>query len=342
MSALTAPDHREQTRLRPLQWRRMIWVTWRQHRFALAGVAVFLGALVVYLQIVGRQLHNAYATAIACHPAGSAACVQAIYHFNSLNRFFLGGYVLQPVPALIGAFVGAPVLARELETGTFRYAWTQGFGRWRWTLAKLVLLALVVVAAAAAISVLFSWYYRPYFGPGNSALSLRAWSPLDAYLFDLRGTAFAAWTLVAFAIGAMAGTLIRQVVPAIAATLAAYTGLAIAAGMFLRQHYLAPLTTSRLNLPASYWVMGQWWTKAGKPTIGPFNNPHICPPGPGKSKPSFDALQQCFARHGYTLWHHYQPASRFWTFQSIESGWLLALSALLIAGTVWVVQRRAA
>jgi ABC-type transport system involved in multi-copper enzyme maturation permease subunit len=46
--------------------------------------------------------------------------------------------LLQALPALIGAFVGAPVLARELETGTFRYAWTQGFGRWRWTLAKLV------------------------------------------------------------------------------------------------------------------------------------------------------------------------------------------------------------
>ncbi len=50
--------------------------------------------------------------------------------------------LLQAVPALIGAFLGAPVLARELETGTFRYAWTQGFGRWRWTLAKLVSLAV--------------------------------------------------------------------------------------------------------------------------------------------------------------------------------------------------------
>ena len=38
----------------------------------------------------------------------------------------------------------AAVLARELETGTFRYAWTQGFGRRRWALAKLVLLAVVL------------------------------------------------------------------------------------------------------------------------------------------------------------------------------------------------------
>jgi hypothetical protein len=344
MTALTVPARPEQdASLRPVPWRRMAWVTWRQHRFALASVAVFLGGLAVYLWIVGRQLHHAYAAAIACHPASSAACIDAISSFNGLNHDLLGGYVLQPVPALIGAFVAAPVLARELETGTFRYAWTQGFGRWRWTLAKLTGLALAVMAAAGVVSVLFSWYYQPYFGAGNQALSLRAWSPLDAYLFDLRGLAFAAWTLVAFAIGALAGVLIRQVVPAIVATLAAYSGLTIAAGMFLRHHYMTPLASSRLNLPASAWIVGRWWTKGGKPTVAPWNNPHLCPPsGTGKSNASFNALMQCFARHGYTLWHNYQPASRFWTFQAIESGWLLALSALLIAATVWLVRRRAA
>ena len=136
--------------------------------------------------------------------------------------------MLQAVPALIGAFVGAPVLARELETGTFRYAWTQGFGRWRWTLAKLVPLAVVVAAAAGAFSVLFSWYYQPYLADGQQGRS--SGFPARSGLFDLRGVAFAAWTLAAFAIGALAGMLIRRVVPAIVATLAAYTGLALAAG----------------------------------------------------------------------------------------------------------------
>ena len=86
-----------------------------------------------------------------------------------MNHVLVGGYLLQVVPALIGAFVGAPVLAREFETGTFRYAWTQGFGRWRWTLAKLVPLAVVVTAAAGAFSVLFSWYYQPYLATANQA-----------------------------------------------------------------------------------------------------------------------------------------------------------------------------
>ena len=242
----------------------MVWVTWRQHRLALAGTGALLGVLAVYVWIVGRQLHHAYAAAIACHPASSIACSELIRRFNDMNLHLANGYVLQPVPALIGAFVGAPVLARELETGTFRYAWTQGFGRWRWTLAKLVLLAVAVVAAAGAFSVLLSWYYQPYFAAGNQTVFFSQVSPLTAGLFDLRGVAFAAWTLAAFAIGALAGMLIRRVVPAIVATLVAYAGLALAAGTFLRRHYLTALLTSKPNMPTSAWIMSQWWTKGGK------------------------------------------------------------------------------
>ena len=168
------------------------------------------------------------------------------------------------MPALIGAFVGAPVLARELETGTFRYAWTQGFGRWRWALAKLVPLAVALAAAAGALSVLLSWYYQPYFAAGNQSLGLSEVTPFFPGLFSLRGVAFAAWTLAAFAIGALAGMLIRRVVPAIVATLAVYAGLAFAAGGFLRQHYLTPLVTSNPNVPGTAWIISQWWTKDGR------------------------------------------------------------------------------
>jgi len=48
---------------RPVPWRRMAWVTWRQHRFALAGVAVLLGGLAVWLWLEGLAAHRAYAAA---------------------------------------------------------------------------------------------------------------------------------------------------------------------------------------------------------------------------------------------------------------------------------------
>jgi ABC-type transport system involved in multi-copper enzyme maturation permease subunit len=348
VTALTVPVRvEEDASLRPVPWRRMVWVIWRQHRIALGGAAAFLGALAVYVWIVGLQLHHAHTAATACNPS-SPVCADLITHFNFMNHVLTAGYILQAVPALIGAFVGTPVLARELETGTFRYTWTQGFGRWRWTLAKLVALAVVVAAAAGAISVLFSWYYQPYLATGNQALSLSELSPFSLGLFDLRGVSFAAWTLVAFAIGGLAGMLIRRVVPAIVTTLAAYAGLALVAANLLRQHYLTPLLTTNVNVPGSAWIMSQWWTKGGKFAFtswrdAPNNLVQQCsslPAGP-LGKPTQATLAQCFAQHGYTQLTGYQPVSRFWAFQWIEGGWLLALSVLLIAVTVWLVRRRA-
>jgi ABC-2 family transporter protein len=353
MTALTVPARpKEDASPRPVPWRRMAWVTWRQHRIALAGLAVFLGVLAVCLWLAGLKTHHAYAaTVAACHPVVSVACFDMSTSFIGTNGFLSNGFILQAVPVLIGAFVGAPVLAREMETGTFRYAWTQGFGRWRWALAKLVLLAVVVTAAAAAFSVLLSWYYQPYFAAGNQSLGLNEMTPFFPGLFDLRGIGFAAWTLAAFAIGALAGMLIRRVVPAIVATLVAYAGLAFAAGGWLRPAYMTPLVTSNLNVPGSAWIISQWWTKGGRFAFA--GSPpdrlleQFCPAGPPGAvgpggKPKTVALAECLTPHGYTQWTSYQPASRFWPFQWIEGGWLIALSVLLIAATVWLVRRRAA
>jgi ABC-type transport system involved in multi-copper enzyme maturation permease subunit len=357
MTMLTSPARAEEDRSpRPVPWRRMAWVTWRQHRIALAGVAALLGALTVCLWLVGLHLHHVYAAAIACHPASSLACSDLVYSFNGMDTLLANGFVLDAVPALIGAFVGAPVLARELETGTFRYAWTQGFGRARWTLGKLVPLAVVVAAAAGAFSVLLSWYYQPYLAAGNQTLGLNEWSPLSGGLFILRGVAFAAWTLAFFAIGALAGMLLRRVIPAIVATLAIYAGLAFAAGLYLRQHYLAPLVVRNLlNPPPSAWVISQLWAKGGKIAFAgdrsaggmpPMNYlQQVCPHisvGPDSKKLTPGSILQCFSHHGFAMLTSYQPASRFWPLQWIEGGWLLALSVLLIAVSIWLVRRRAA
>jgi ABC-type transport system involved in multi-copper enzyme maturation permease subunit len=348
LTALALPARDEKVNLRPVPWRRMAWVTWRQHRVALTGVVVALAAIGIYTWMLGLQLHNAYAAVLACHPAGSDACLQLTSGFNSPGDFLTNGLILQLVPALIGAFVGAPVLAREMETGTYRYAWTQGFGRWRWTLAKLAGLAVAVTAAAGAISVLFSWYYQPYFGVGNQARSLSQLDSLAPTLFDLRGVAFGAWTLAAFAIGALAGMLIRKVVPAIVATLVAYAGLAIATGAWLRAHYFAPIVTTSLNVPSSVWIVSQNWTKGGQ-AVSQTALYQVLQGAPAQvagkegGGPNLHALVawQYLIQHGYIEVTSYQPASRFWSFQWIEGGWLLALSVLLIAVTVWLVRRRA-
>jgi ABC-type transport system involved in multi-copper enzyme maturation permease subunit len=302
--------------------------------------------------VAGLRLHHAYAAAIACHPASSLACNDLVNRVNGMYGLLSNGFILQVVPALIGAFVGAPLLARELESGTFRFAWTQGFGRRRWTLAKVVGLGVAVTAAAGAISLLFSWYYQPYFPAGSQALyvskelPIAASSPFAPGLFDLRGVTFATWTLAAFAIGVLAGVLVRRVVPAIVATLVVYTGLAFAVGGFLRQHYVAPLVTSKLDIPDTAWVISQqWFTKSGRPASQSVLS-QVLQRAPGQlfgkgGVPKSVTVWQYLAHHGYTRLTTYQPASRFWPFQWIEAGWLLGLSVLCIGVTVWLVRRRA-
>jgi ABC-type transport system involved in multi-copper enzyme maturation permease subunit len=357
MSTLTTQAHPEaDAGLRPVPWRRMAGVIWRQHRFALAGVVALLGVVAAGVWIAGTTMHQSYVNAIACGTSSSPACQEAVLAFFGSYGFLSNGIILQALPALIGAFIGAPLLAREMETGTFRYAWTQGFGRWRWALAKLVSLAVAVTVPAYLLSLVLSWYYQPYFAPANRGLGLTEYTPFFPGLFDLRGVAFAAWTLAAFAIGALAGMLIRRVVPAIAGTLAVYAGLAFAVGGVLREHYLTPLVTSSLSLPGSAWILGQWWTKGGA-TLSSSTMHNVInsaweavnppPPGGGAAGGAgkdvdYLAVLRYLTRHGYTQWTRYQPASRFWPLQWVEGGWLLALSLLLITATVWLVRRRAA
>ena len=348
MTILTVPAQSGQDAgLRPVPWRRMAWVTWRQHRLALAGVAGLLGVATGYLLITGLQMHHAYAAVAACRPAGSAVCKQVAGDF--LNSYAPGvGAVLgllQVIPALTGAFVAAPLLARELETGTFRYAWTQGFGRSRWSMAKIAPLAVAVTVAAGAFSVLVSWYIQPLWGAGDDN------GPLYPTIFDLRGVAFAAWTLAAFAVGALAGVLIRRAIPAMFATFAAYAGLAFGTGAFLRRHYEAPLISTNPNFNSRAWVISQLWTRGGKPASLSAINHTFAPIDiravtlglwqPGPATPAGIDPVRYLVQHGYTQLTTYQPDGRFWPFQWIECGWLLALSLLLIAATVRLVRRHA-
>jgi hypothetical protein len=109
------------------------------------------------------------------------------------------------------------------------------------------------------------------------------------------------------------------------------------------------VVTGDLTVPGSAWIISQWWAKggtfafAGWPPESLLNQ--FCPAGPpgrvgpgGKQKAV--GLAECLTQHGYTQWTRYQPAGRFWAFQWIEGGWLLALAVLLIAATVWLVHRR--
>ena len=336
MTALTLQARPEQDARRPpLPWRRMAWVTWRQHRTTLgrggrvprrAG-----GVLVAHRPSDTPRRTRPSATRQAHSPAT----------MNFTGRYGITAIIvsilLQAVPALIGAFAGAPVLAREMETGTFRFAWTQGFGRWRWALAKLVLLAVAVAAAAGAFSVLFSWYNQPFSAAGYAIpFATRRVRPgrgrvrrLDAGRLRDRCPGRDAHPAGRPRDRRHPGRLRRArprdravAAPALHDT-AAHQQTEPARFRVDRQpvvHQGRQVRVRRPGLPDSQ-RRSQHCSRRWSSNLSP---------------------AQCLSQHGYTMWSSYQPGSRFWPFQWIEGGWLLALSVLLIAATVWLVRRRAA
>jgi ABC-type transport system involved in multi-copper enzyme maturation permease subunit len=232
MTVLTLGPSDEDAAVRPLPWHRMAWVTWRQHRPTLISVPAVLGVVAAFLLIEGLKIHHDFATLTACHPTDTVTCAGLSQDFTNtdwpISNIIL--ILMNFVPALLGAFAGAPVLARELETGTFRYAWTQGFGRERMTVARIALLAVVIMAVVGALGELFAWFFQP-------ALLNSGMSVLEKTVFDTRGISFPAWALASFAIGVFMGMLIRRIVPAMACTLGAYFGLDLLAWLVLRNNY---------------------------------------------------------------------------------------------------------
>jgi hypothetical protein len=217
-------------------WQGMLWVTWRQHRGLLISVLVVFAAAVAAMLVYGRRIHHDYAILQACRPAASPVCQGLSNYFNSTD-WHLGNGIQVAVlaaPVLLAMFAGPPVIARDLENSTYRYAWTQGIGRVRWTVAKIVFLGAVVTTAALAISQLFAWFFAPFLTTEN----LTVYTPS---VFGSRGVSYAAWTLTAFCLGTFVGALVRRTLPAMAITPAAYVAVAALTWFDLRHHY--PVST---------------------------------------------------------------------------------------------------
>jgi hypothetical protein len=264
----------------PVPWRGMLWVTWRQHRGLLISVLVVFVMAMACMLVYGQRIHHDYAILRACRAAASPACQGLSSYFNSTD-WHLGNYLQVAVlaaPVLLSMFAGPPVVARDLENSTYRYAWTQGIGRVRWTVAKLVIIGAAVTIAAFAVGQLFTWFFAPFLTTEQLTVytpSVFTMAKLTAYtpsVFATHAVSYAAWTLTALCLGAFLGTLFRRTLPAMAITPFAYAALAALTWFDLRDHY---------------------------------------------------------------------PVRTFWPMQLFEAGWLLTLSAALIAGTVCLVRRRA-
>lgn len=330
---------------RLLTWRGLAWVAARQHRTALITCGVVYAITALLLVVNGALMHASYehlGLAGCGRPATTFACQAGVAQFTLDYAIWvhLVPVYLLIIPLLTGVFAGSPALGQDLDTGAFRFAWTQGAGRARLLTVKLALLGGLLIAASAAITVLARWWFK-----GASVLGADTIRP---QFFPWLGPAYAAWALFAFALALAAGAVLRRVVPAIATALAGSILLAVTTGIWLRYHlYRAPLRFSEslghaagpATGPAHRYIISTWLEgRSGQilqrvPAV--LTGPK--PPKAGHAGPA--GLPGPLALRGVRLAGLYQPQSRFWPFQWTETGWLVVLSVLLLAAGFYLSRR---
>jgi hypothetical protein len=344
MTATVLSPKRARPRLPALQG--LAWVTWRQQRLALAGVLVVLGGVGLFMLFNGLAMHHAY-TSLGLDTCGKLSGPSCQSQLTTFQQHY-GGWAdhlpqyLMILPGLIGVFVGAPLVARELESGAFRFAWTQSRSRVQWIVTKLVLVGVLLTVLALAFSALFAWWYGPF-----DAITGRM-SPNGAY--ETSGLVFAARTLFGFTLGALLGLLIRRTVPAMAATAAAWAAVALSSIIYLRPLIQKPITTighpgkgpiASSHVPFNANVITNWiQNPAGHhASFDPLFQQAIA--ANSGTIPSPDQFQAYLTTHHYSQWVSYQPNNWFWHFQIIEASGYAILAILLAVATVLILRRRA-
>ncbi len=323
----------------------MTWLVWRQYRAQGAIAAALLAAAAAVILADGYQIASHWHSILATC-SGNTACLRQ----TPLVTGTLGDlpYLSLIVPTVLGILWGAPLVAHELETRTSDFAWTQSVTRTRWLTVKAGWLLLAAAACGGTITALTTWWS----GPDNAQHA----SAFEPGHFDTQGIVPIGYAVFAMALGIAAGTVARRTLPAIAVTLGGFIALRLVISDFVRQHYMAAVTTY-YHVTRSFTPPGQAWmlaqgavSKTGRvvptgwgdlyPAL-PASCRQFLPGTPGaKSGASLNAVFSCMQAHGWRGFATYQPAGRCWPFQGIETGIYVLLAAALIAVTFVIVRRR--
>lgn len=341
----------------------MIWLTWRQLRAQLLVVLVVVTAACAWLALTGPRL------------ADLARRNDDVYDLlTSTDRLLYNGgiAVLAVAPALLGIFWGAPLVARELETGTQRLVWNQSVTRARWLAVKLGVTALATATAAGVLTAAVTWWADPIDGAQSGTRgSLPA--RITPISFAMRGVVPVGYAVFALLLGVLVGLVLRRSIAAMALTLAIYTLVQVAVPLWVRPHLAPPTTASvviseetldgvtsdggdpfRITVHTADprdWILSNQTVDAHGDAAGlPAWFADCLPPPPGAADGGTvhvnagpGSLDQCLSRltdEGYRQRVVYQPRTHFWRLQWTELGVYLAASGLLAGASFWWLRRR--
>lgn len=218
------------SKLKPLE---ISWQLWRSNRLVTVFLIVTWVALQAFAMMasadIARQV-DACASLAPEHCPSPTSAESISSNIDSANWILIGQMV---IPVLIGVFWGAPLVAREYESHTYLFAWTQDVSPLRWTSQRLGILAFFSILLAIVSGLTSS----ALAGGIHKATTKSMFTPS---LFESAIGVQIAYYLLALLLGFAAGSYIRRAVPAIGAALFAFLVIRVA------------LVTMRLKwLPAS-------------------------------------------------------------------------------------------
>lgn len=274
---------------------------------------------------------DTYADSGCSFTDASPRCVAAFHDMLSHQAWLrdvlrYAGTAMMVLPAAIGLFVAGPLIGRELESGTYRLAWSQSVSPARWLLTKLTVPAAITVVAVPVLSAVYAWSRT---SPDTDPLAWYDWGPYSAM-----GTLPTASALFAIALGALAALLVRRTLLAMGITAVAYGAVALALGAVRSSLWAVSTVVTPLNAASgqpgeSLWVgMGLMAGDARLPGETCYQDPVP------------EVVDRCLAEHHITgAYVDYHPASHFWPLQLVGTGIVLVLTAVAVAVAFRVLRR---
>jgi hypothetical protein len=292
----------------------MIWVTWRQHRTQAVVCLALFCAVAIAAVALGAWMRSTFSTdglGACLARSGGAGCTSVIEAFT---QKFNGpviplGVMLVALPGFLGAAVGAPLLGTELERGTWQLAWSQTVPRTRWLVTQLALVVGGLVVFGAAVTAVVTWARGPL-----DELSMRAQTPLN-----FEGLYLTCSLLCAFALGVLAGLLLRNTIGGMVVAYIAWEAPSLVATLLSGPLHILTVTKTIACTTGC--------ARASASSI---------PPVTGNLGDQVLSL----TRTGNHLIVTYEPASRFWTLQLIDAGLFLAVAAAALGTAIWLLHRR--
>lgn len=336
----------------------MIWLAWRQLRASVTAAAGALALLAIVLAVSGPQLRDSYERSLGnCRTYRGTACsIIAQQFFADHQSLFLAVTALViAIPALLGAFWGAPLVTRELENGTHSLAWSQSISRTRWLAVKLAFTGVAAMSVAALGSLVVTWWSAPL----DNVAATGEFPKMEPVLFAGRGVVPIGYAAFAFTTGVAVGLLTRRVLPAMTIALAVFVLAQVAVPMFVRPHLVAPVTADleisdepldgfkvarigpdRITIDSGdsgAWMLSSRTLDAAGDAVSAMD---LDPDGPCVSRNQ--DREACFAEmteRGYRLEAVYHPSSHFWPLQWIEASIYLAAAIGAGAFCFWRIRR---